>query len=98
MATDTLGIAEAEVEKFCELHHNIPVPCNEDAIMFWVELESSFPNLSHFAEDLMMVPASSTPVERTFSVTGYCCIGKCNRLSNQNLERKFLIKTNDQYI
>ena len=38
------------------------------------------------------------PVERTFSVAGYCCIGERNRLTNQNLEREILIKTNDQYI
>ena len=96
--TSALGIAEAEIEKFCELCHNIPVPCNKDAITFWMELESSYPNLSHFAKDLMMVPASSTPVEHTFSVAGYCCIGKRNQLTNQNLEREILIKTNDQYI
>ena len=29
----------------------------------------------------MVVPASSTPIERTFSVAGYCCIGKRNRLT-----------------
>jgi len=91
-ATDiasAVSAAEAEVVKFCELRHNIPVPCNKDAITFWLELESSFPNLSDFAEDLMMVPASSTPIEHTFSVVGYCCIGKRNRLTNQNLERDF---------
>ena len=33
-----------------------------------------------------------------FTMAGYCCIGKCNRLTKQNLEREILIKTNVQYI
>ena len=91
-------IADTEVQKFCELRFSIPTPCNKDGLAFWIDLESSFPNLSHFAEDMMVVPASSTPIERTFSVAGYCCIGKRNRLTNSNLEREIMIKTNEQYI
>ena len=43
---------------------------------------------------MIVVPASSAPIEHTFFVAGYCCIGKWNRLTNMNLEREVLIKTN----
>jgi len=90
--------AEREVEKFCELRFGIPPSSKTDALRFWLDLETVLPNLFRLAADLMVVPASSAPIERTFSIAGYCCIGRRNRLNNLNLEREVLIKTNDQYI
>ena len=47
-----------------------------DTLDFWVKSESLFPVLSKVACDVLVVPASSGPVERTFSIAGNSCIGK----------------------
>ena len=38
--------------------------------MFWAEQEIGYPLLSSFAIDLLVVSASSTPVEHVFSIAG----------------------------
>ena len=73
--------AESEIERFYELRFNIPMPSKKDALAFWLELETTLPNLFRLAVDLMVVPASSAPIERTFSIAGYCCIDRRNRLT-----------------
>ena len=47
-----------------------------DTLDFWVKSESLFPVLSKVACDVLVVPASLAPVERTFSIAENACIGK----------------------
>ena len=69
----------------------------EDPITFWLNNESTYPLLSSLAVDLLCIPASSAPVERTFSTAGESTCGRRNRLSDQNLEREILIRRNRKY-
>ena len=47
--------------------------------------------LPSFAIDLLATPASSAPVERTFSAAGIATSGRRNRLAGANLEQGVLI-------
>ena len=88
---------EKEVDAFIEQSKsNCPHPT--DALDYWVKSEPLFPTLSNVACDVLVVPASSAPIERTFSIAGDACIGKRNRLTNANLEREVLIKSNKAYL
>ena len=69
-----------------------------DSVKFWVERESTFPILAPFAIDLLIVPASSAPVERAFSTAGVITSGRRNRLAGHNLEREIFIKRNKKYL
>ena len=57
-----------------------------------------YPVLSSMALDILTIPASSTPVERVFSVAGESTSGKRNRLADQNLEREILVRKVDLII
>ena len=61
---------------------------------FWLdeEVARDYSQLSVIAIDLLIVPGSSAPVERTFSTAGDACSGKRNRLTDKNLEREVLIR------
>ena len=71
---------------------------DEDPINFWVANESTYPILSNVCVDLLSIPASSAPVERTFSTAGESTLGKRNRLSGKNLEREILLRKNKHYL
>ena len=58
----------------------------------------NYPLLSVIAVDLLIVPGSSAPVERTFSTAGDTASGKRNRLMDKNLEREVLIRKNKVYL
>ena len=60
--------------------------------------ESVYPKLSVLAENLLVIPATSTQVERVFSRAGYSTQGRRNRLSGFNLENEVFLKTNKHYI
>ena len=57
-----------------------------DALEYWAKLEERFPILSKIACDVLVVPASSASIERCFSIAGYSCIRRRNRLSDSKLE------------
>ena len=69
-----------------------------DPLDFWIKSEAQYPTLSKVACDVLVIPASSTPIERTFSIAGNACIGKRNRLTDKNLEREVLIRSNKEYL
>ena len=69
-----------------------------DPISFWTEHEDNYPLLSSLACDMLCIPASSAPVERTFSTAGESTSGKRNRLSDKNLKREVLIRKNKHYL
>jgi len=47
---------------------------------------------------ILVIPASSGPIECVFSVSGYISIGQRNRLNDKNLEREVLVKKNKKYL
>ena len=61
---------------------------------FWVSVENQYPSLSSVAYNLLVIAASSAPIERVVSTTGEPCIRKHNRLSGKQLEREVLLKKN----
>ena len=62
----------------------------EDPLNFWKVNVERFPNLSILASTHLGVPASSTPVERLFSIAGKVFRpGRC-RLSDKTVERLIL--------
>ena len=69
-----------------------------DPISFWTEHEANYPLLSSLACDKLCIPASSAPVERTFSTAGESTSGKRNRLRVKILEREVLIRKNKPYL
>ena len=87
---------KAEVERY--FSSVISLPEEVDPITFWIDNEANYPLLSSLAIDMLYIPASSAPVERTFSVAGESTSGKRNRLSDRNLEREVLIRNNKHYL
>ena len=43
---------------------------SKDPMDFWVSVENQYPSLSSVAYDLLVIPASSAPIERVFSTSG----------------------------
>ena len=82
-----------EVEQYFRTTYQV-----NDPVQFWVEHEGTFPILAPFAIDLLVIPASSAPVERVFSTAGIITSGRRNRLTGFNLEREVFIKRNKKYL
>ena len=87
---------EEEVDRYFSATHTLAEKV--DPVFFWVEHEQTYPLLSTVAFDTLVIPASSTPVERTFSTAGEATSGKRNRLSDKNLEREILFQKNKAYL
>lgn len=69
-----------------------------DAIDFWIQNQDKYPDLAPIALDLLVIPATSTPIERVFSTAGLVTSGKRNRLSAKRLEREVMIKKNKGFL
>ena len=65
-----------------------------DPIQYWVNKVDSYPLLSPTACDVLPTPASTAPVEQTFSVSDEATKGRRNRLTDYNLERETLLRKN----
>ena len=50
--------------------------------------------LPGFAQDLLAVPATSVPSERTFNISGLLSENKMSMITPANLEKRVLIKCN----
>ena len=84
-----------------ELEHYVniqPQYAEEADVMQFLIDAKEYPVLSSMALDILTIPASSTPVERVFSVAGESTSGKRNRLADQNLEREILVRKMDLII
>ena len=64
----------------------------------WMHVTHEYPLLSAIAIDILAIPATSAPVERSFSAAGDSTIGKRNRLSDKNLEREVFLKKNKHFL
>ena len=69
-----------------------------DAIDFWIQNHDKYPDLAPIALDLLVIPATSSPIERVFSTAGLVTSGKRNQLSAKRLEREVMIKKNKGYL
>ena len=94
--TSQMPAGKAEIEQY--FSSVITMSEREDPITFWIEKEANYPLLSSYATDILCIPASSAPVERTFSTAGESTSGRRNRLSDKNLEREVLLRKNRQYL
>ena len=89
---------EQQLENYIKVVHRFQQ--RDDPIAFWTtqEVLRDYPNLAVITIDLLIVPGSSAPVERTFSTAEHASSGKRNRLADKNLEREVLIRKNKQYL
>ena len=87
---------EEEVNRYFSTAHTLAEKL--DPVFFWTEINQTYPLLSAFAVDILVIPASSAPIERTFSTAGEATAGKRNRFSDQNLEREVLLRKNKVYL
>ena len=71
---------------------------NEDPLDFWTTNQNKYPHLAPVAFDMLVIPASSAPVERVFSTAGVITSRRRNRLQDKHLEREVLIKKNRKYL
>ena len=85
-----------DLEKY--LHEEVRLSEDSEPLDYWRNNELKYPTLSVLALDLLVIPASSAPIERVFSTAGQISSGKRNRLSDINLEREILVKKNKRYL
>ena len=69
-----------------------------DPFNYWLQRETSFPNLTQVACEILSTPASTAPVKRIFSTGGEATRRKRNRLSDKNLENEIFLRRNKKYI
>ena len=87
---------KAEIEHYMSMLES--VRDDVDVLQYWVDQQCRFPLISKLALGMLVIPASSAPVERVFSTAGEACIGRRNRLTDSNLEKEVLIKKNKHYL
>lgn len=78
--TSQMQPSKAEIERYFSSVHAIVE--SVDPITFWLKNEGNYPLLSSLANDLLCIPASSTPIKHTFSTAGESTSGRRNRLSD----------------
>ena len=67
----------------------------DDPLDFWVENESKYETMIPLiAQDILCIPATSTPSERLFSASGLLSSGVMSNISPANLEKRVLTKVN----
>ena len=86
LKTPLSPIGNEEIVRYLESCPNV----NEkvDPVEFWIENEKTYPSLAPVVCDLLIIPASSVPIERVFSTAGQITSGKRNRLNDRNLPRE----------
>lgn len=86
---------EKEIEKYLKLNlKDIKVP----ELKFWLDNKLSFPILSEIAALFLAAPATSVPSECLFSLSGYQCWDRRNRLLPENLEMIVFVYQNYELI
>ena len=67
----------------------------KDPLDYWVSEETRYYSpIARVAQDLLTIPATSTPSERLFSASGLLTEGKMSHISPENLEKRVLAKVN----
>ena len=94
MQNATSTSEDAEVEAYFSSTETLDE--EENPMLYWIG--KNYKSLSLLALDILVIPASSAPVERVFSTAGECTSTKRNRLLASNLEVEVLIKQNKRYL
>ena len=71
-----------------------PIAKQDDPLSWWRENEGRFPTLSNLARSLLCIPATSTPVERIFSVAGNICSQKRTSLTREHVDMLTFLSMN----
>ena len=67
----------------------------DDPLDYWAENEAKYETILPLcAQDILCIPATSTPSERLFSASGLLASGVMSNISPVNLEKRVLIKVN----
>ena len=88
----SISAEEEEVDRYSMDCFNIEL--EDDPFDFW-NITKDYPPI---ACDILCVPSSTAPIERVFSTSGESTSGKCNRLTDYNLEREALLQKNKKYL
>ena len=91
----SVPVEKAELNEY--LKKPISLEEDEDPFKFWTT-NTAYASLAPAAKEILVVPASSAPVERIFSTGGEATTGRRNRLTNWNLEREVFLRQNKSYI
>jgi hypothetical protein len=67
---------------------------NTSTASFWFIHRKSLPNLSKLASKLMNIPASSSFIERYYSLCGAICSQRQSRLKPETIINRCILKTN----
>ena len=89
---------ELEIQAYRDFPTRKDEQVDDDPEMWWVANDGKFPLLSRLALDLLAVPVVSAAPERVFSIVTVSSMGKANRLSGKNLERKVLSFRNTEFL
>lgn len=87
-------VDEDEVDKYTRT--NFGIEKNSDPAMWWSEKKAEFPNLSRLAIALHAIPASSTPSERAFSISGSIITEKRVNIDPQMVEDLMIIRSSSE--
>ena len=100
-ASTSTGVGESNSTATVEPRRGGDVPLKssgiplKDPLDYWVSEESRYYSpLARVAQDLLTIPATSTPSERLFSASGLLSEGKMSSISPENLEKRVLAKVN----
>ena len=79
---------EQQLENYVKTIHSVKQ--NDNPVAFWTKEEvlRDYSQLAAIAMDLLIIPGSSVPVERTFSTASDVSSCKPKHLTDKNLERE----------
>ena len=89
---------ELEIQAYREIPTGADENVDDDPEKFWVENSAKLSLLSRLALDLLAIPAASAAPERVFSIATVSTMGRANRLSGRNMERKVLSFRNTEFL
>ncbi len=85
--------ADAQLDSYYVRFSSKTAPAIQDELEFW-DNNADFSLLKDVAVCVLSIPATSAPVERTFSIAGNILADERLRLSDSNLENQIMIKVN----
>jgi hypothetical protein len=78
-----------EIEDYLKLD----VSC-DDVLQFWRSSKDTFPHLKRLSQVILAIPATSTPSEKVFSITGLIVNAKRTMLAPENIGKIQVIHDN----